>query len=481
MRTVLQVLSQEEKHQVHARTLEILEHTGVRVDTEKGRQLLIDAGAQADPGSHTIRIPKNLVEESLEMTTKDFSLGARRPGWDLQMNAGKFTLLADGEGTFVSDALTGERRPSTAQDWMDATRLIDAIDEVGIYWSMVERSDEPPHPSPAQQVNYLRNVFTNFSKHVQDGSPGAELAPWILEVLQVIFGDKETIRRTHPYSFLLCPQSPLVIDKQYTEAYLALLGWDIPVAIMPMPLMGGTAPGSLISTIILGNCEVLATLCMIQAGAPGTPIIYAPVLAISNLRDGTYSAGAVESGLTGAASTEMARYYGLPVEASGGGTSQFVPSIQASYERALNALLPVLSWPDILVGPGLMGGSTHFSPEQLLIDVEVYKMGVRAYQGIAVGDDKWLDDVIQKVGPGGHFLAQPSTIKNMRSGEWYLTDFGWRGSYEDWNASGKPNLIQEARKKVESILSNYEPLPLSEEMERELNHIYERASETDTR
>ena len=249
------------------------------------------------------------------------------------------------------------------------------------------------------------------------------------------------------------------------------------MAIMPMPLMGGTAPGSLISTIILGNCEVLATLTMIQAGAPRTPIIYAPVLAISNLRSGAYSAGAVESGLTGAASTEMARYYGLPVEASGGGTSRTNPGIQASYERALNSLLPVLSWPDILVGPGLMGGSTHLSLEQLLIDVEVYKMGKRAYQGIATGEGKWLDDVIQRIGPAGYFMGEPSTVENMRSGEWYLSDFGWHGSFEDWQASGKPRILDEASQRVENILSTHKPLPLSIEMERELDQIYTRAQE----
>jgi trimethylamine--corrinoid protein Co-methyltransferase len=216
---------------------------------------------------------------------------------------------------------------------------------------------------------------------------------------------------------------------------------------------------------------------MIQAGAPGTPIIYAPVLAISNLRSGAYYAGAIESGLTGAASTEMARYYGLPVEASGGGTNRTNPGIQASYERALNSLLPVLSWPDILVGPGLMGGSTHLSLEQLLIDVEVFKMGKRAYQGIATREDKWLDDVIQQIGPAGYFMGDPSTVKNMRSGEWYLSDFGWHGTYEDWQASGKPRILDEANLQVEKILSTHKPLPLSDEMERELDHIYKRAQE----
>ena len=477
MRTFLQVLSDEEKIQVHERSLDILSTTGVRVDTDIGRGLLKEAGAQVNDVTKIVRFPRALVEESLRLVTKDFSLGARRPGFDLKMNAGEFTLLADGEGMFVVDAETGQRRSSTYKDWLKATRLIDALDEIGIYWSMVERGDEPPIPTPGEMVQHYSRIFRNFSKHVQDGSPGAEFSPWLLEILQVIFGNKETIRNTHPYSFLLCPQSPLVIDQQYTDAYLALMGWDIPVAIMPMPLMGGTAPGSLISTIILGNCEVLATLCMIQAGAPGTPIIYAPVLAISNMRSGAYSAGAIESGLTGAASTEMARYYGLPVEASGGGTSQYMPGIQASYERALNAILPVLSYPDILVGPGLIGGSTHLSFEQLLIDIEIYKMSIRAYQGIATGEGKWLDDVIQRVGPAGYFMGEPSTVKNLRSGEWYLSDFGWQGSYEEWHASGMPNLVVETRQRVEKILKTHQTIPLSEEMERELNQIYKRTQE----
>jgi hypothetical protein len=38
-------------------------------------------------------------EESLELTPKDFSLSARRPGADLMMNDGSCTLRLDGSGT----------------------------------------------------------------------------------------------------------------------------------------------------------------------------------------------------------------------------------------------------------------------------------------------------------------------------------------------------------------------------------------------
>ena len=479
MRTLLQVLSEDERAQVHERTLRILAKTGLRVDTAQGRQILEDAGAEVDGSTKIARFPRGLVEESLRLAPKEFTLGARRPGWDLHMNSGDCTLLIDGEAIFALDRETGERRPGIIQDWLEATRLIDALDEVGVYWAMIEASDRGD--TMADYVRYLRDVFGNFSKHVQDSTSSPEQAPWLLEVLQVIFGDQETIRRQHPLSFLLCPQSPLVIEGPYTDAYLALLGadkqhpLDIPLAVMPMPLMGATAPGSLISTTVLGNCEVLATLCLAQAAAPGTPFIYAPALAVMDPRSGRYSAGAIENGLMSVAAVEMARYYGLPVEASGGGTDHYVPGIQPGYERALSSLLPVLSWPDILVGPGLLGGSMILSLEQLLMDVEVFRMCKRARQGIASDEDKWLEDVIHRIGPGGSFIAERSTVKGIRGGEWVVPQLGWHDTFEAWEAAGRPTLLEEAREKVDHILATHQPLPLDEDVERELDRIQKRA------
>jgi trimethylamine--corrinoid protein Co-methyltransferase len=473
MRTLLQVLSEDERAQVHERTLGVLAKSGVRVGTAWGRQILKDAGAEVDENTGLVRFPRDLVEESLRVAPKEFTLGARRPGWDLRMNSGECTLLIDGEAVFALDQETGERRPGTVKDWLDATCLIDTLDEIGVYWAMIEMHDAGD--TAADYVAYLRSLFGNFSKHVQDANEDSALAPWLLEVLQVIFGDKETIRHKHPLSFLLCPQSPLVIEGPFTDAYLALLGWDIPVAAMPMPLMGATAPGSLISTVILGNCDVLAMLCLIQAAAPGTPFIYAPALAVMDPRSGRYSAGAIENGLLGSAAVEMARYYGLPAEGTGGGTDHYVPGIQPGYERALGVMLPVLSWPDILVGPGLLGGSMVLSLEQLLIDVEIFRMARRAYRGVATDGDKWLEDVIESVGPGGHFLEQHSTVAGIRGGEWYVSKFGLHDTYERWIGDGRPTLLEEAREKVAHILATHEPLPLDEDIERELDRIQERA------
>ncbi|MCP5048417.1 MAG: hypothetical protein GY940_14705, partial [bacterium] len=164
-----------------------------------------------DENTHIVRFHKNQVEEALGLAPKKFTLGARRPGWDLPLNTGDCRLLMDGEGPTVLDRKTGKHRDSTFHDWMEATRLADALDDIGIYWRIVVANDKDD--SIPDYVDYLLTLFRIFSKHIQDPIYAKEQAPWFLEILQTVFGPKEAIRQNHPVSYVLCPQSPLVIDE----------------------------------------------------------------------------------------------------------------------------------------------------------------------------------------------------------------------------------------------------------------------------
>ena len=156
-------------------------------------------------------------------------------------------------------------------------------------------------------------------------------------------------------------------------------------------------------------------------------------------------------------------------------TEHYVPGIQTAYESSMNGLLTTLAWPDILVGCGLMGGSMVLSLEQLLIDVEVFNMCKRARQGIAADDDKWLEDAIDRAGPGGHFLTESSTVKALRDGEMYISQLGWHDGFEAWEAAGRPTVLDEAREKVGQILATHQVLPLDDDVEKELDRIQQRA------
>lgn len=473
MKSSFRVLSDGEKDEIHERSLGILSKTGVRVDTEKGRACLAQYGAEVSKNSDVVHFPRALIEQALQSVPREVVLGARRPGGSFPLNSGACTLLMSGEGTLTLDRRTGLHRDSTFDDWLEATRLADALDEIGVYWRIVTATDK--QGGMADFVGYLHSLMANFTKHIQDLVSSSEEAPWLLEALQIVFGSKDDIRRKKPFSFVLCPQSPLIIDRQYTDAYLELAGWGMPVAVVPMPLMGATAPASLAATLLLANCEILATLCLVQAAEPGAPLIYAPVSTLMDPRNGSVMSGAVERGLLSAASVEMARYYGLPAQTSGLGTSVFTTGIQSSYEAALTALTPMLALPDILVGAGLIGSAMILSLEQMLIDVEIFNMCRRVEAGILTGGDQWMDGLIQDKGPGSHFLDHPSTVKALREGAWHMGGLGTFDPFETWLASDRRELSEMAGEKADRILQSHIPIPLEEEMEREFRRLQKKA------
>ena len=469
----VQVLSEDERAQVHERTLGVLRTTGVRCDTDEGRRILASSGADVDEATRTVRFPPELVESLLAQAGRSFTLHGRRPDWRFPVNAGAFTLLADGGATAVFDAQTGERRPPTHADWLAATRLLDTLDDVGLYWCP---TDYPAgYDRPGVFVRYYTDVFATFGKHVQDSFGTPALAPWLKEVLDIVFGGREAVRERLPMSFLITPASPLAIERGHTQSWLELRDYGMPVAVMPMPLQGATAPGSRLATLLAANCETVATLCLVQAAAPGTPVFYAPVVATMDPRTGLYAAGAIEHAVLGVAGTEMARYYGLPAESSGLCTQTYEPGVQTAWEKADGGLLGVLADPDVLVGPGLLGGATVLCLEQIVLDVEVVRRARHGRAGVPVRDDLWLDDVLADVGPGGSFLGRRSTRAGLRTGEWRVSDFGVQGSWESWRAAGAPDAVAAASERVRGLLAEQVSLPYRDDQVKALGELLRRA------
>jgi trimethylamine:corrinoid methyltransferase-like protein len=62
METIIQVLSKDERAQVHERSLKILANTGMRVETKKGRDIIKDAGGIVDENTKIVCFPRRLVD-----------------------------------------------------------------------------------------------------------------------------------------------------------------------------------------------------------------------------------------------------------------------------------------------------------------------------------------------------------------------------------------------------------------------------------
>ncbi|MEE4275953.1 MAG: trimethylamine methyltransferase family protein, partial [Thermoleophilia bacterium] len=72
-------------------------------------------------------------------------------------------------------------------------------------------------------------------------------------------------------------------------------------------------------------------------------------------------------------------------------------------------------------------------------------------------------------------VGDRSTRDGMRSDEWFLPRLGTQQAHEAWEAAGKPDVVDEARQKVDDLLATHAPAPWDDGVEEALAQLYARA------
>ncbi|NIQ05194.1 MAG: trimethylamine methyltransferase, partial [Candidatus Korarchaeota archaeon] len=83
-------------------------------------------------------------------------------------------------------------------------------------------------------------------------------------------------------------------------------------------------------------------------------------------------------------------------------------------------------------------------------------------------------DVIKKVGPGGHYLAQKHTMNHFMK-EQFIPELIDRSSYDEWKKNGEKSLVDRAKEKVKKILKEHSVPPLDKDIQKELYSIIKKA------
>ena len=166
------------------------------------------------------------------------------------------------------------------------------------------------------------------------------------------------------------------------------------------------------------------------------------------------------------APVEMAHHWGMPSFGGAFGTERGEPGTwQSAAEVALDPLLISRAGVEWATGMGLNKSYTRLYPEAIILDDELYHRARYALMAMDVSEETLALDVIQKVGPGGHFLAQKHTRKHMRTAM-------VRGLFQQLDSLGKyRDPVEVAREKVAWILENHRPEPPSAEVQKEIDQI----------
>jgi trimethylamine--corrinoid protein Co-methyltransferase len=471
MRPALKLLSPEEIHRLHRAALTILETTGVRFGGCAAERILLDSGLKIDTARGAVSLPADLVERCLSRLPASVLLAARDPRRDIVLGGGKVHLCLDGQGTFTLDGDSGERRRSTLADLVRATRLSDALESPDLYWCPVVAGDVGDAARPIAEA---AAAYLHQTRHLMHECKRPQEAPLLLEMIDVLIGDRRRHRDRPILSLTVCPVSPLQHEAEMTDAALELARHFVPICFMSVPLAGATAPVSLASTIALTLAEFLSGVVLYQTAAPGCPMILGIGSTILDMRVGLYSAGAPELALLNLALTEIGHHLGVPVLAQGLVSDAKAPGPQAAWEKATNGLTALMAGSDVINGLGLLDAHQTLSLEQMVIDDEIFRSLRRIERGIDIDDKRLMLDLIHEAGPGGNFLGKRATLDYLRRGEHFLPRLGFRGPWESWRAR-RMDEVEEARRRARALLAEHRPQPLALEQGRALQEIVEGA------
>ena len=219
--------------------------------------------------------------------------------------------------------------------------------------------------------------------------------------------------------------------------------------------------------------ESLVGLCL--TGYAGAPIIMGGVYAIMDMQTTVFSYGSPEFQIMQAGIAEVARYMGVPVFGTAGCTDSHILDGQAAAEAALSILTAAQAGANLVHDVGYTGVGSCGSLEQLVLSDEIIGMVKRIMRGIDVNDETLAVDVVNKVGPGGHFLEEKHTIRHFKNEIWFPTLIN-RMRYDEWKNVEKSSTMGERTKaKLHKILETHTVPPLSPEVLAVLDEIIARA------
>ncbi len=463
----LAVLSDDEIRQIHQATLDILTRCGVKILHRPMLQFLAEKGLAVDEAAGLVRFSRGAIEDALASMPETFEVFDRQGQFAFVLGDRQPKIAAGHNAVFWVDTETGETRPSTVADVELFARIcqqLECIDMIGI---PVMPQDVP---NPKATLPYaVRAVIANSTKPIFFSTDNCKANRACIDLLQAAFpGDLQ--QQVYGIS-QLSSTSPLYWEHGVLEAIMDTVPTGVPLAILPEPIAGFTAPFTLAGLVTMNNAECLSGLVMIQLLRPGAKFLYANSWTTFDMRRAAALVGSTETTICRIAGAQLARFYKLPCHTTAPNSDNHAHDEQNAWEKTFSQFCSVAAGNDLIVNAGMFATGMTCSHEQLLMDEEISAMSRRIAAGMAVNSETIAAELIEQVGPHGTgYLTAEHTLHWLRSAEYIEPRLSVRESRATWEAQGAKDTYQLAREKVRS-LARLKPQPLPPDTRAKLDDI----------
>lgn len=461
------VLSDAEVREIHEATVDILANCGVKIAYRPMLEFLKEKGLRVDAEQGIVRFSRNCLEDTLASVPPQFEVFDRNGRFAFVLGDRKPKIAAGHNAVFWVDSDTGRTRPSTVADVELFARLcqeLECIDMIGI---PVMPQDVP---DPRATLLYgVRAVIENSTKPIFFSTDNCRTNRACIELARAAFqGDFES--QVYGIS-QLSSTSPLFWEHGVLEAIMDTVPTGVPLAILPEPIAGFTAPYTLAGLLTMNNAECLSGIAMIQLLRPGARLLYANSWTTMDMRSAAALVGSAETTICRIAGAQLAHFYNVPCHTTAPNSDNHAHDEQNAWEKTLSQFCSVAAGNDLIVNCGMFATGMTCSHEQLLIDEEISAISRRIAAGIEVSAETIAADLIRQIGPRGEtYLTTEHTLRRLRSAEYVRPRLAVRGPRAVWEAQGAKDTYQLARDKVRQYAKRPAP-PLPEGARAKLAEI----------
>ncbi len=449
----MSVFSDDEAANMHETALRMLEELGMRVLLPEAVKYYAAAGARVQ--GDMVYIGREIVEAAVASAPRSVHCHGGAPERDVVLELGALAFQPGAGAPHATDLKRG-RRPGSARDFTEYTRISHSFDVFQMMSPSVEPQDVPTN---------LRHYFTLLTQaELTDKFPFlfARGTPQTLdnfEMLRIARGLTEEEFRERAYAYtIINTNSPRTLDVPMAQGLIDFARGGQLSIITPFTLMGAMAPITVAGAITLSHAECLAGITLTQLVRPGAPVCYGTFTSNVDMRSGAPAFGTPTHFQASLAAGQMARMLGLPWRSAAGSASN-VNDAQAANENQLGLWGCLLGGATVIIhSAGWLEGGLTVSYEKLITDVEVLNMVAELCAGNKAGADEiGFANALAHVAPSGHFFAAPQTMERYDT-EFYEPVVHDYANFGSWTERGAQDASTRATQVWESILATPAPL-----------------------
>jgi len=458
------MLTEKEKRKFFHKALYVLEKIGVEIRHGEALELLEDAGAGVE--GNRVRLKPHHVREALSSAPGYVPVYDRNGELSLELGSDENYFGPGSDNPSTIDLETGERRQSQLKDVKNFSVLVDGLPNMDFLMSMALPGDVPTKIADLYQ---FRTMTVNNSKPFVFTSADNRNTVELFEMAMAITGGREELEDKPFFIQYTEPTSPLVGTEDALGRLLKSAEYGVPATYTSGTLPGASSPASPAGTVVMSLAEELSGVVISQLKRPGAPIIIGGAASPMDMKTAGASYGLPAALIIDKALSEVSKYLNMPVFSEAGFSDSKLVDGQQAMEASISVAEMARSEADLIHDVGYLESGQTGSLESVVIGDEIVGYVRRLRRGINLDEDHLAIDALKRVGPGGGFLTDQSTLDTFRN--LYQPELLDRRSYDSWKEEGEKNLKERAREKAITILEEHEPEPLGGDIIEAMNEV----------